>query len=156
MVLEKTLESPLDCMEIKPVSPKGNQPWIYNARTDAEVEVPILWPPDAKNWLIGKTLMLGKTEGKRGRGWQRMIWLDSITDSMDMCLSKLFKRQWKTKEPGLLQSMGLQRIRHDSATEHNNKLTLGYTYLFELKFSLDKCPGVRLLDHIVVTLFLVF
>ena len=62
---------------------------------------------------LEKTLKLGKTEGKRGRGWQRMIWLDSITDSMDMRLSKLFKRQWKTKEPGLLQSMGSQRVGHD-------------------------------------------
>ena len=120
MVLEKT-QSPLDSKEIKPVNPKGYQPWIFLWRTAAEAETPILWPPNVKRWLTGKTLMLGKTEGKRGRGWQRMIWLDSITDSMDMCLSKLFKRQWKTKEPGLLQSMGLQRIRHDSATEQQQE-----------------------------------
>ena len=54
VVLEKTLESPLDCKEIKPVNPKGNQPWIFIGRTDAEVEAPILWPPDAKSWLTGK------------------------------------------------------------------------------------------------------
>ena len=74
-VLEKTLESPLDCKEIQPVHPKGNQPWICIERTDAEAEAPILWPPEAKNWLTGKTLMLGKIEGRRGRGQHRMRWL---------------------------------------------------------------------------------
>ena len=89
-MLEKTLESPLDCKEIQPVHPKGNQPWIFTGRTDAEAEAPILWPSDAKSQLTEKkTLMLGKIEGKRRRGWQRMRWLDSITESMDMSLSKL-------------------------------------------------------------------
>ena len=78
----------LDCKEIKPVIPKGNQPWIFIGRIDAGTEAPILWPLDAKNWLIGKDLMLGKTEGKRRRSQQRMRCLDSITDSMDMNLSK--------------------------------------------------------------------
>ena len=88
LVLEKTLESPLDCKEIKLVNPKGNKPWIFIGRTDAKAEAPILWPADVKSLLIGKALMLGKTEGKK-RGWQRIRWLDSITDSMDMSLSKL-------------------------------------------------------------------
>ena len=88
LVLEKTLESPLDCKEIKLVNPKGNKPWIFIGRTDAKAEAPILWPADVKSLLIGKALMLGKTEGKK-RGWQRIKWLDSITDSMDMNLSKL-------------------------------------------------------------------
>ena len=88
-MLEKTLESPLDSKEIKPVTPKGNQ--SFNAgRTDA-AEAPILQPPDVKSQLIEKTLMLGKTEGKKRREQQRMRSLGSITDSKDMNLSKLWE-----------------------------------------------------------------
>ena len=70
VVLEKSLESPLDCKEIQPVNPKGNQPWIFIGRTDVEAEAPILWPLDVKNWLVEKTLMLGKIDGRRRRGRQ--------------------------------------------------------------------------------------
>ena len=84
VVLEKTLENPLDNKEIKPVNPKGNQPRIFIGRSDAEAEAPILWSPDVKSWLVEKALMLGKVEGRRRRGQQRMGWIDSITNSMDM------------------------------------------------------------------------
>ena len=72
VVLEKTLESPLNCKEIQPVHPKGDQSWIFTRRTDTETESPILWPPDAKNWLTGKDPVLGKTEDGRRRGQQRL------------------------------------------------------------------------------------
>ena len=79
MVLEKTLESPLDCKEIQPVHPKGDRSWVFIGRNDAEAETPILWPPDAKDDSLEKTLMLGKIEDRRKRGQQRMRWLDGIS-----------------------------------------------------------------------------
>ena len=89
VVLDKTPESPLDWKDIKPVNPKGNQPWIIIGRTDAEAEAPVLWPPDARATSLDNTLMLGNIECRRRRGWQRMRCLDGITDSMDMSFSKL-------------------------------------------------------------------
>ena len=88
MVLEKTLESPLDCKEIKPVHPRGNQSWIFTGRTDAEAETPIIWPADMKNWVIGKDPDAGKDWRQEEKGTR---WLDGITDSMDMSLRKLQK-----------------------------------------------------------------
>ena len=80
VVLEKTLESPLNCKKIKPVNPKGKQSWIFIGRTDAEAEAPIVWPPDTKNWLIGKDPDAGKSEGRRKRGQQTCdSWMASLT-----------------------------------------------------------------------------
>ena len=122
VVLEKTLASPLDCKEIQPVYPRGNQSWMLIGGTDVEAKTPILWPPDAKSWLNWKDPDAekdwrqeekGTTEGEMV-GWhhwlnrQRVRWLDGITDSIDSSGS-----WWWTGRPGVLQSMGSQRFGHD-------------------------------------------
>ena len=89
MVLEKTLESPLDCKEIQPVHPKGDQPWVFIGRTDAEAELQYFGHLMRRVDSLEKTLMLGKIEARRSRGRQRMRWLDGITDLMDLSLSEL-------------------------------------------------------------------
>ena len=92
MVLEKTLESPLDCKEAQPVHSEGDQPWDFFGRNDAKAETPVLWPPHVSVDSLEKTLMLEGIGGRRRRGLQRMRWLNGITDLMDMSLSEL--RGW--------------------------------------------------------------
>ena len=114
VVLEKTLESPLDCKEIQPVHPKGSQSWIFIGRTDAEAETPVLWPPDVKNWLLRKDSDArkdwrqeekGMTEDEMASLTQRTwVWINS-------------GNWWWTGKPGMLQFMGSQRVGHDWATE---------------------------------------
>ena len=118
VVLEKTLESPLDCKDTQPVHPKGNQSWIFIGRTDVEAETPILWPPHAKNWLTGK-------DPDAGKDW---MWEEKETTADDGCMASSTQQTWVwvssrswwwTGKPGMLQSMRLQRARHDWATELN-------------------------------------
>ena len=91
VVVEETFESPLGSKEIKTVNPKGNQPWIFIGRTDAEAETPILWPPDVKSWLIWKDPDAGKDWRQEEKGTTENEIVDGITDSMDMSLSKLWE-----------------------------------------------------------------
>ena len=126
VVLQKTLESPLDCKEIQPVHPKGHQSWVFIGRTDVEAETPILWPPDVKSWLIwkdrdaGKRLRAGGEGDDRGwDGWMASptrwtwVWVDSGS-------------WWWTGRPGVLQFMGSQRVGHNWGSE------LNWTELFQL------------------------
>ena len=118
MVLEKTLESPLDCKEIQPVHLKGNQPLVFIGRTDIEVETPILWQPHGKSWLIWKGPDAGKDWGQEEKGitedkmvgWHHQLNGHGFGDSGSW---------WWTGRPGVLRFMGLQRVRHNWATELN-------------------------------------
>ena len=116
VVLEKTLESSLDSEEIKPVNRKGNKPWIFTGRTDAEAEAPILWPPDVKNWLIGKDPDAGKD------WWQEEKWTTEDDGWMASPTQQTWVwansgKEWRTGKPGMLQSMESQRVGHNLTTE---------------------------------------
>ena len=117
VVLEKTLDSPLDCSEIKPVPPKGNQSWIFIGRTDVEAETPILWPPDAKNWLTGKDPDVGK-DWRQEKGTTEDEWLDGSPTQLAWVWASS-RGWWWTGRPGVLQSMELQRVGHDWVIELN-------------------------------------
>ena len=131
MVLEKTLESPLECKEIQAVHPTGNQNWVVIGRTDAEAEIPILWPTNAKNWLTWKDPNAGKDWRQEDKGmtehemvgwyhWLNGVWVNSGS-------------WWWRGRPDVLQSMGLQRVRHDWATELKVTNTNAFFFFFYLR-----------------------
>ena len=124
VVLEKTLGSPLDCKEVHPVHPEGNQSWIFIGRTDAKVETPILWPTDAKSWLIGKD---PDAEGRR-RVRQKMRWLEALLTQWTWVWVDSGSWQW-TRRPGMLQFWG---FKESDMTEWLNWTELIYFHLASL------------------------
>ena len=122
VVLKKTLESPLDCKEVQPVHSEGDQSWVFIGRTDVEAETPILWPPDAKNWLIGKDPDAGKDWGQEEKGMTEdemasWGWMASLTQWTWVWVNS--GSWWWTRRPGVLRFMGSQRVGHDWVTEPN-------------------------------------
>ena len=122
----RKLESPLDCKEIKLVNPKGNQPWIFTGRTDAEVEVPVLWTSDLNSQLIGKDSDAGKDWRQEEKDWQRMKWLGGIIDSVDMSLSKARN----SKGQGILACCSPRAHKESDTTEGLNNNSLGHLQPF--------------------------
>ena len=139
VVLEKTLESPLDCKEIQPVHSEGDQPWDFFGRNDAKAETPVLWPPHAKCWLIGKDSDAGRDSGQEekrdDRGWDG--WMASLTRWTWVWVNS--GSWWWTGRPGVLRFMGSQRVGHDWVTELNwilhkydRKKVVSYNYYHNL------------------------
>ena len=132
-VLEKTLESPLDCKEIEPVHSEGDQPWDFFGTNDAKAETPVLWPPHAKSWLIGKDWCWeGLGAGRKGdeRGWDG--WMASLTRWTWVSVNS--GNWWWTGRPGVLRSMGSQKVGHDWVTELN--WTEGPFYFWKIPLGL--------------------
>ena len=118
MVVEKTLESPLDCKEIQPVHSEGDQPWVFFGRTDAKAETPVLWPFHAKSWLVGKDSDAGRDWGQEEKGTtEDKMWMASLTQWTWVWVNS--RSWWWTGRPDMLRLMRLQRVGHDWATELN-------------------------------------
>ena len=132
VVLEKTLESPLDCKEIQPVHPNGDQSWVFIGRTDVEAETPILWSPDAKNWLTGKDPDSGKDWRQKEKRMteDEMVWMASLTQWTWVWASS--RSWWWTEKPGVLQSVESQRVRYDWVTELNETVLLLLFFLHHI------------------------
>ena len=124
VVLERTLESPFNCKEIQPVHPKGDQSWVFIGRKDVEAEIPILWPPDAKSWLIWKDPDAGKDWGQEEKGTteDEMVGWHHPLNGQEF-EQTLVDGEGQGRQTGMLQSKGLQRVEHDWVTEQQNKLT---------------------------------
>ena len=140
VVLEKTLESLLDCKEIQPVHPKGDQSWVFIGRTDVEAVTPILWPPDAKGWLIWKDPDAGKDWGQEEKGMTEDDgWMASLTQRTWVWVNS--RSWWWTGRPGVLRSMGSQRVRHNWVTELNWRDNLSFTILLLVLAEVGFCSG---------------
>ena len=136
VVLKKTLVSPLDSKKVQPINPKGSQSWIFIERTDAEAEAPILWPPDAKNWLIRKEPDAGERLKAGGEGYNRGWdgWMASLTSWIWVWASS--RNWWRTGKPAALQSLGSQRVRHSvSASEVKKNYLLSRSWVGSYLFS---------------------